>query len=140
MTADTRYEISCQCGRVRARFTDPAAELFHCYCTDCRKSHGSAFGSSFEVKKPSFSFVQGEKELQCYTAESGTQRWFCRTCGSNMVCTVESDPNSYYVECGVLDTPYRPQKQTHIFVRSKLPWFEIRDDFPQHAAYPASGS
>ena len=140
MATDTRYEISCVCGKVRARFTNPAGELFHCHCTDCRKSAGAAFASSMEVLKSSFSFVQGEKELQSYTVPSGTQRWFCRTCGSTMICTVESDPKSYYVEAAVLDTPYRPEKQTHIFVRSRAPWYDIRDDFPQHDAYPATKS
>jgi hypothetical protein len=41
------------------------------------------------------------------------------------------------VTAATLDTRIEQKPVAHIFVRSKVPWYEIRDGLPQHAAYPA---
>ncbi len=133
------YEGSCLCGRVRYRATGPLGDLGHCHCTDCQKSCGAAFGTYVAVLRERFTFVQGEKDLQAYQAESGTRRLFCRTCGSKI--TAESDKwEAIYVLAGTLDTPLEQKPTVHIWVRSKVPWYEIRDGLVQHATDPDSES
>ncbi len=129
------YEGSCLCGRVRYRATGPLGEFGHCHCSDCQKSHGSAFNTSIEVPRHRFTILQGEDHLQAYQVESGTRRLFCRTCGATMISEADAW-EAVYFSAGTLDTPLDQKPTYHIWVRSKAPWYEILDELPQHATYP----
>lgn len=132
MTASQEtYEGSCQCGRVRYRVRGPIAVLANCHCTDCRKNSGAAFVTWAEFPRSAFTFVKGEDQLQTHKAESGTQRQFCRTCGSSLICFVEGD-GLIEVTAATFDTPLEERPAYHIYVRSKVPWFDIQDGKPQH--------
>jgi len=127
-------EGSCACGKVRYRARGPFGTMDNCHCTDCRKINGAAFATYIEVPKDRLEYLGGGDQLQTYTAASGTKRAFCRTCGSTLVCWVDSDP-VIEVAAGAVDTPLARRPQSHIFVRSKAPWFDIQDGMPQ---FPAS--
>lgn len=131
-------EGSCHCGRVRYRAVAPFGEMTNCHCTDCRKSHGAAFATYIEVPRERFSYVQGEGELHSFQAESGLQRYFCRNCGSIIWNGSSNPPEAYWITAGTLDTPLDRKPDAHIFIRSKVPWYDIKDDLPQHQAYPAT--
>ncbi len=131
-------EGSCHCGRVRYRAVAPFGEMTNCHCADCRKSHGAAFATYIEVPRERFSYVQGEGELHSYQAESGLQRYFCRNCGSIIWNGSSNPPEAYWITAGTLDTPIDRKPDAHIFIRSKVPWYDIKDDLPQHQAYPAT--
>jgi hypothetical protein len=140
MTArDEVFEGSCLCGGVRYRIAGMPGEMWHCHCTDCRKSHGAVFASSVQVDRRNFTLLGGESLLVTYEATTGTRRSFCGRCGSNVSGTITSEPDSVYVTAATLDTPLERSAATHIFVRSRVPWFEIRDGLPQHATYPGDG-
>ncbi len=129
-------EGSCHCGRVRYRAVAPFGEMTNCHCTDCRKSHGAAFATYIEVPRERFSYVQGEGELHSFQAESGIQRYFCRNCGSIIWSGSSNPPEAYWITAGTLDTPLDRKPDAHIFIRSKVPWYDIKDGLPQHQAYP----
>ncbi len=129
------FEGSCLCGGVRYRFFGPPGGMWHCHCTDCRKAHGAAFASSVQVARGRFSVVAGEDLLRTYEAATGTRRRFCGTCGSKITSTITSEPDSIYVMAATLDTRLEARAVAHIFVRSKVPWYEIRDGLPQHQTY-----
>jgi hypothetical protein len=135
-STEDRHEGSCLCGRVRYRITGPFGPLSNCHCTDCRKSHGAVFATYADVPSQYFELLQGKENLMTYRAESGTKRSFCRTCGSNITCFVDHDPQVTEVAVATLDTPLLKRPEYHIFVRSKVPWFDIQDGTPQHQAYP----
>ncbi|OLE66667.1 MAG: hypothetical protein AUG09_06355 [Acidobacteria bacterium 13_1_20CM_2_68_7] len=128
-------EGSCACGQVRYRATGPLTEMIHCHCSDCRKRHGAAFATHVGVPRERFTFVQGQDMLQLYRSDSGTRRWFCRCCGSKMISEADGWRDTYFT-AGTLDTPPAAPAQMHIFVRSKVGWYEIRDGHPQHSTYP----
>ena len=130
------YEGACLCGRVRYRAVGPWGVMEHCHCTDCRKGHGAAFATYIQLPRARFTLLRGEEQLHVYEAESGAKRSFCRTCESCMMSHGDSEPESVYVAAGTLDTLLEEKAQFHIFVRSKAPWYEIRDGLPQHATYP----
>ena len=129
------YEGSCACGRVRYRATAPFGVMSHCHCTDCRKSHGAAFATYIGVARERFTLVRGAEDLAGWTAEPGTRREFCRTCGSNITGTVTSEPGMVYIAAATFDTPLDRKPEYHIFVRSRVPWYEIGDGLPQHREY-----
>ncbi len=128
-------EGSCHCAKVRYRAVAPFGEMMNCHCTDCRKSHGAAFATYIEVPRERFSFVQGEGELHSFQAESGLQRYFCRNCGSIIWSGSKNPPEAYWITAGTLDTPLDRKPGAHIFLRSKAPWYDIKDDLPQYQAY-----
>jgi hypothetical protein len=43
------------------------------------------------------------------------------------------------IALGTLDDDPGVRPESHIFVRSKAPWFEITDDLPQYEGYPPCG-
>lgn len=130
------FEGSCLCGAVRYRFTGAPAKMTHCHCTDCRKHGGAAFATFVEVPRGRFAYVAGEKDLTTHRASTGTMRAFCRACGSSIASWTEQDRDFIYLTAATLDTRLERKPDYHIFVRSKVPWLDIRDGLPQHAAYP----
>ena len=134
--SEKTYEGSCQCGKVRYRAAGPLGKITTCHCTDCQKSHAAAFATYVALPRPRFSFARGEAELQTHRAETGTKRAFCKTCGSTLFSYTDDDPEMVYITAGTFDTRVDQKVDYHIFVRSKVSWFDIQDGKPQHQAYP----
>lgn len=130
------FEGSCLCGAVRYRFTGAPTKITHCHCTDCRKHGGTAFATFMEVPRSRFSYLKGENELVTHVAATGTKRSFCRICGSSLAGWTEEDRDYTYITAATLDTRLEQRPDYHIFVRSKVPWLDIKDGLPQHPAYP----
>lgn len=130
--ADTTYEGSCFCGKVRYRITEALKEMSHCHCTDCRKSHAAAFATYIDVPRSGFVFLKGEDQLQTYKAPSGTKRSFCRTCGSIVICFGDGEPGFLEISASTLDTPTGLKPSYHGYVRSKASWYDIQDKVPQY--------
>ena len=126
-----RHEGSCLCGRVRYRVEGSVGNMSSCHCTDCRKNSGAAFVTYVEAPKRAFAYVKGADLIQTHQAESGTKRAFCRTCGSTLACYVDSD-ELIEITAATLDTPIELLPEYHIYVRSKVSWFDIQDGKPQH--------
>ena len=130
---ETHHEGSCLCGRVRYRIEGPVCNMSNCHCTDCRKHSGAAFVTFVEAPKQALAFVAGEDQLATHQAASGTKRRFCRSCGAGLVCFVDSD-DLVEINAATLDTPVSLRPEYHIYVRSKVSWFDIQDGMPQHQA------
>jgi len=130
---ETRHEGSCLCGRVRYRIEGPVSNMSNCHCTDCRKHSGAAFVTFVEAPKKALAFVEGEDQLTTHQASSGTKRSFCRNCGSSVVCFVDAD-DFVEIDAATLDTPLSLRPEYHIYVRSKVSWFDIQDGKPKHQA------
>jgi hypothetical protein len=113
----------------------PFGSFSHCHCTDCRKTHGAAFASYIGVRRANFSFVTGEQEMGGFTTHTGTRRHSCRHCGSTLICTLAAEPDEIYVATGTLDTPLLRKPESHIFIRSMVPWFDPNDGLPRHREF-----
>ena len=133
VSKETRHEGSCLCGRVRYRVEGAVGNMSNCHCTDCRKHSGAAFVAFVEAPRKALTFVTGEELLTSHLAASGTRRRFCRACGSSLVCDVDSD-DFVEINAATLDTPLSLRPEYHIYVRSKVSWFDIQDGKPQHQA------
>lgn len=133
---DAAFEGSCLCGEVRYRAIGPLGRMGHCHCVDCRKAHGAAFATFVDVARERLVMLRGEGLIRRHRARSGSVRAFCGDCGSLLTWERDEDPGTVSMAVGTFDTPPDRVPEYHIFVRSKLPWIEIRDDLPQFAAYP----
>jgi hypothetical protein len=134
-TENEVYRGSCLCGKVRYRAEGPFLDMLHCHCTDCRKTHGAAFATSVGVARDHFVVTDGAGELTSYAAASGTRRSFCRHCGAKIIVD-NAAWDALYVPAATFDTPLPHRPQLHMYVRSKAPWFDIRDDLPQYDTAP----
>ncbi len=126
------YRGSCLCGRVAFEVRGTLGPMSNCHCTDCRKSHAAAFATYVDVPKGGLIFLKGEDHLQTYKAASGTNRSFCRTCGTIVTCWSDGTPAFMEISASALDTPTDLKPIYHGFVRSKASWFEITDSIPQY--------
>lgn len=127
------YRGCCLCGAVQYEVDAFSPRMGHCHCSMCRKFHGAAFATYGEAKISEFRWLQGENELQGYTADNGTTRRFCRHCGSSMTFSSANYPDDIVeIALGTLDSNLDVLPDAHIFVGSKASWSEILDDLPQY--------
>jgi hypothetical protein len=137
---------SCLCGGVKYEITGPLLRPLNCHCSLCRKQQGAAFRSRARVRRNDFKWIKGEELVTYYEATPGYRRGFCRVCGSPIINRaephsrlVESHPQTlaeFGIALGTLDDDPGVRPESHIFVGSKAPWFEITDDLPQFAELP----
>lgn len=127
---------SCLCGGIKYEITGPLGTALYCHCSMCRKFHGSAFRARVSVPKSSFRFIQGEELMTSYRSSPDTIKRFCRVCGSPMVNSWDPEPDMYGLAMGSLDDDPGIRPSCHIFVGSRAPWYEIRDNLPQFEAFP----
>ncbi len=110
--------------------------MSHCYCSMCRKAHGSGYSTYVMVKPAEFRWVRGEDEVVSYESSPGFHRPFCPTCGS-VVPRPEPDQEYAGIPAGCLDDDPGIRPAAHIFTASKAPWVEIPDDgLPRFDVYP----
>jgi hypothetical protein len=126
---------SCLCGGVRYQIDGDIGPMAHCYCSMCRKQHGTSLATYVGVKASDFRWVKGQELVAGYQSSPGLQRGFCRTCGSNLPVP-DSAEETLFIPAGTLDDDPGVRPAAHIFVASKAPWVEITDDLPQFDEYP----
>lgn len=130
-----RLTGGCQCRSVRYVIHAPAIETGHCHCSICRRLHGAIFFTYSIFPRDKFVFEQGEDNLSRYQSSEIITRLFCTTCGSHVVDLEDDGKDQIHVSTGTLDGGAHPGHSDtacrHIFVGSKVPWYEIADDLPQ---------
>jgi hypothetical protein len=131
-------EGGCQCGAVRYRVSAAASEIYHCHCSLCRKLHGAVFATWAVVPRGGLEVIEGA--LATFESSPGVRRRFCGGCGCHLFCEIDSDPNFDWFTPATLDGGAHPghgsEREQHIFVGSKVQWWEIRDGLKQYQDYP----
>jgi len=124
-------EGSCLCGGVRYRAEQVAGPMANCHCRMCRKAHGAAFSTILPVKTDGFRWLAGEELLRQFESSPGKRRWFCGTCGSQLISTRDGNDESLLLRAGCIDRGYDAQPVAHGWVEFMAPWNRITDDLPQ---------
>jgi hypothetical protein len=145
----TAIHGTCLCGGVKFEITGPLLRPLNCHCSLCRKQHGAAFRSRARVSRNDFHWLQGEELVTYYEATPGYRRGFCRVCGSPILNRAEPHSrlaiahpptlSEFGIALATLNGDPGVQPESHIFVGSKAPWFDITDDLPQYEGYPPAG-
>jgi hypothetical protein len=107
----------------------------NCYCSMCRRHHGTSFATFVQAKVADFRWVKGEDLVTGYEASPGARRGFCRVCGSSLPLP-HGDSPTMFMPVGTLEDDPGLRPQAHVFVGSKAPWVEITDDLPQFDEFP----
>ena len=129
------YPGSCLCGAVRFEVDQFDQRVAHCHCSMCRRFHGTGFATIAGVSRRYFRFVEGETELNHYTAENETVRSFCKHCGASLFfATPRGDPDSVEIALGAFTCDIPVEPDAHIFVGSGANWTLRADGLPQFEA------
>jgi hypothetical protein len=126
----------CECGRVKYRVDGEINDFSHCHCSQCRRLHGAAFASFGGVARSDFHYVSGESDLASYASSESHARVFCGNCGSNILTSLEAEPESLYLAMGTVDGDPKLPPAYHIFVGSKAPWHRFDDRAAQYDTLP----
>jgi hypothetical protein len=124
---------SCLCGGVGYVVDGPPLRVHHCHCSRCRKARGGAFATNLFVAPDAFHYTRGEDLLVSYKVPEAERftHVFCRRCGSSLP-RVDRARGYAVIPMGTLDDDPGARPQRHIFTGSRAPWYEIRDELPQH--------
>ncbi len=125
---------SCLCGDVSWSATGTSSMMTHCHCSMCRKTHGAAFGTYLGTEESGFRLERGADAIVHHESSPGTVRPFCGRCGS--VAPYAPRHGRVFFAAGCLDDDPGIRPTAHIFVKSKAPWHEIRDDLRTFDGYP----
>ncbi len=99
--------------------------------------HGAAYATFAGVATSGFRYLSGEADLTTYASSATHERGFCSVCGSNILVSLNEEPDVIYLSMGAIDgNPAHPEGY-HIYVGSKAPWHEITDELKQHDTEPA---
>ncbi len=123
----------CQCGAIRYEIRAEPMAMYHCHCPRCRRASGASFATNLMVRSEDFRLVAGAEALAAFESSPGKRRHFCARCGSPIYSHSQATSQLVSVRCGTLDGDPGVRPRAHIFVGSKSPWYEIRDDLPQRA-------
>ena len=123
----------CQCGTVHYRVTAAAEELYHCHCSMCRRVHGTLFATYAYLPRETLRIEKGEDNLSTFDSSDQVHRRFCRTCGCQLFIDYDGEPDLIGYTPGTVDghPGHTTEKERHIFVSSKVPWYEIENHRPQ---------
>ncbi|WP_459780463.1 GFA family protein [Photobacterium sp. R1] len=119
----------CLCGSVSYKVTGQLLEASNCHCSMCRRQHGAAFATYADVNPTDFHWVDGKEFLQVYETPQGNGWCFCKACGSTLAGTEDGQVTS--ITLGTVQGDPGITPQSHIFVSSKAPWYQITDSLPQ---------
>ncbi len=111
----------CQCGYVRYSINSAPYRLNVCYCTDCQRQSGSAFGMSLVIDPHSLEIETGTVKEFELKADSGRTKLcgFCPECGvriynrTSAICSVKA---------GTLDDTSSLYPDAQYWTRSRQSW------------------
>jgi hypothetical protein len=129
----THHEGGCLCGRVRFRVTAPALDSGYCHCRMCQRNCGAPVVAWATFPAPSFAWIAGEPGV--YPSSEHATRGFCPRCGSYLVFVNAEFPGEISVNTASFDAPEAFPPRKHIFVESRISWFQTADDLPRHHGY-----
>ena len=133
-----RLSGNCECGKVSFEINQEIKYFSYCHCSQCRRSHGSAFASFIEVEKSFFKYKSGIQNTKTYASSQDCERVFCEICGSNIMFFNKNKSEKYYISVGAINGDISLPEAHHVYVGSKASWYEINDNLKQHDTLPKS--
>ena len=71
-----RLSGNCECRKVSFEINQEIKYFSYCHCSQCRRSHGSAFASFIEVEKSFFKYKSGIQNTKTYASSQDCERVF----------------------------------------------------------------
>ncbi len=101
-----------------------------CYCTECQRQSGSAFGMSLLVREKDLHLVRGDLKTFTRTADSGREvaAAFCPRCGVRLYSKAALHGGVLSVKPGTLDDPSFLRPTIQVYTVRRQPWVGLSDD------------
>jgi hypothetical protein len=132
------HDGGCLCGKVRFRVIAPPLDGGYCHCRMCQRNSGAPVVAWVIFPTASFSWTSGEPGV--YASSDHAKRNFCARCGSYLVFTSTKFPTEVSVNTASFDDPNAFPPRKHIFVESRISWFQAADNLPRRQGYGESGA
>jgi hypothetical protein len=126
---------SCLCGEISYEVEEIPGKVYNCHCSQCRKSHGTAFATQALAKGETLRILTGAEFLKEYTGHGGV-RAFCSNCGSRLMNYAPDKSLYLSVALGGVDHDHQLGPVAHAYVASKAPWHEPSADIPSYSGLP----
>lgn len=120
----------CLCGAVEYVIPDALQYAGYCHCSECRRFSGSIFSAFGGIPKASFRLLKGAENIRHYHKSAHTVLGFCSVCGSSLYAD-KPQKAMLHLRLGTLHDLPSLTPQTHAFVGSKVPWYDIQDGLMQ---------
>ncbi|KAF7767938.1 hypothetical protein Agabi119p4_7181 [Agaricus bisporus var. burnettii] len=130
------YTGSCYCKEIQYELAlnspEEEARTSICYCENCKRWTGSAFGITIKVPRESFRITKGNTAKHV-SANNNSRlfREFCGACGSGILEYGEQAMDKFrYITYGSIDQPDMFPPKGEFFCKYKESWMpEVPDVF-----------
>ncbi len=129
--ATPRATGHCLCGSVAFSVYGPLRQVIHCYCGQCRRSHG-LMGPYTQCDKSDLQF-SADKSLSWFQSSDQAERGFCNACGSSLFWR-PTNGDRVSISAGSIDPPTRLDVIGHIYLDDLADFHRLPDDgLPRYA-------
>ena len=132
---DRTFEGGCACGAVRYRLESAPFDAGWCHCRTCQLNSGSPAMVFASVPAGHLVWTKGGDKVKRFASSSFGHRIFCGECGTPFLMQVDHQPETLDFSVATLDDPDAVTPGFHIFVGSKIAWFETTDELPRHEKF-----
>ena len=115
------HQATCSCGQLKLTYDGEITRTAVCYCLECQKRTGSAFGYQTRVETAKIS-VEGKSTMYQRRAEGLTTFYFCPTCGTTVYWESDGLPGSTVVAIGAFADPSLPSPTFMVYGNRKHHW------------------
>jgi len=124
----------CACGQVRYELEGEPIWTQMCYCSDCQRISGSAYGLNLMVVEPQLHIDGSTKSTFLPTGSgSGCENHFCSECATNIWGHyLIAPPGLFIVRAGTLDDTSWLKPDAQVFTKDRQPWVTIADGVPAY--------
>ena len=130
------FKGGCLCGSIRYEIHRRHLNAMHCYCSMCRKAHGTAFSTHVMARPDQVEWSHGESTLRAYRSSATGYRKFCPACGSHLLVHGQTGDDTLAIPAGTLDGNPPLTILGHMYVVECVSWYTISDELPRHPAWP----
>lgn len=126
----THVQGGCLCRSIRYEADAFLKNGYACHCTICQHSTGQPAEITVLIKAGTLKFVKGQPKFN-QTSDFG-RRGFCGECGSRLVWQAIDPQNDWMTNLcvGSLDNPSEVEITCHMYVDTKLPWYDFGTHLP----------
>jgi hypothetical protein len=120
-------EGGCQCGGCRYRISCEPLRMAMCFCQECQRGSGSAFGLSVIVKKTDFDLFKGQSKSWTRIADSGrtVDQHFCPDCGCRLFHVPTWQDGVLNVRAGTLDDTTAFAPTLAVWTKRQAAWLSV---------------
>ena len=123
---------SCLCNGVSMKITGEFRPVINCHCIQCTKTHGN-FAAYTSVLESNIEY-KSKKTLKWYKSSKIAKRGFCKTCGASIFFK-RYGSKGVSISAGLFRNPSKLKTKSHIYIKNKRDYYEVKDDLPKFNKY-----